>query len=353
MSMHMKRTLGGHGWLLAFAGVTSVSGTMAQDFAAIRKATEDSVVFVHSTRKNKDGTGISENSYGTGFVISRDGHIVTASHVILRPDDRTIVENKAAVRSRHAQFYKLELVKRDDDVDVALLMLPDVGVRWRPVKRGNSKSVPKDALLYTLGFPGSSDLSPATGILSNKFGPRGIWQTTLPINPGNSGGPVFDINGKLIAIASGGNDALQQVTYAIPEAYAEGLIQLAYAHAAVSTEIKWAINVTPDLSAKAAVAKFTFYGAVDHDASTVAAEVFCLPSGYSVDKARYAVAAQAGLGALEPIISKDRNKDNCVRVSAFIQGAGVSKIGPIVVDHNGRGWLGVDMVLEGKKAGRN
>lgn len=206
-------------WLIGIFSPLLIVPTFTQDYETIRKQSEGSVVHIHSRRRKKDGTGSDENSYGTGFIVTKSGHVLTNSHVVLKPDDQTIVETTAAIRTKQGQRYKLESVKRDDDVDLMLLVLPDVSIDWKPLTFGNSEIASNDAPLYVLGFPGDSDLSSATGILSNKSGPNGTWQTTLPINRGNSGGPVFDKNGKVIAIAKAGHDMSQLVTYVIPVNY--------------------------------------------------------------------------------------------------------------------------------------
>lgn len=338
--------------LIAFSlllQVTSIYSHVGycQDYTSIRGANEPSVVFIHSKRTRKDGTGIPENNYGTGFLISKDGHVLTASHVVLKDDDQTIVDTSGSIRSRHGQRYKLEPIKRDEDLDIALLMFPDVGIDWKPVTFGNSRSVPKDAHLYALGFPGNFELSPATGILSNKFGPKGTWQTTLPINRGHSGGPVFDIAGKVVAIASAGSDEFQQITFVIPESYAIGLRQLAL-------NIGWNMfdfaSQSPSTPRTETISrKFVFYQAVDHEGQMSEKEFFCLPRGYEVTSIKPKVTTQNGPGTKLTGVSIDPVKTNCVAVSAFIKGAGVARIGPIIVDHKGRGWLGAELDVNGQR----
>ena len=410
----------------------------AQDYSAIRRANEDSVVFIHSTRARKDGTGSVEHYYGSGFIISESGFVTTANHVVPREDENTVVETKGTVRSRHGTAYKLEPVKRDVEIDVMLLVFPDVGVKWKPVARGNSKTVPTDAPLVALGFPGTSDLSSAPGILSNKVGPKGLWQTTMPINRGNSGGPVFDLTGKLVAIASAGNDTMQGVTFAIPESYAMGLIQIAsnpYSHlieaaiaaptwtepayvpawtvpaylstrtvpgntsvflpawsAATDSSTYTAATYTVDYDNQSAASTYTkasyvlqqrqtgsdwldlnyayrrapilsrekdtvlgkavFYKSVDHDADTEIAEKLCLPSEYRVFSIVHGIRSLAGSETALRSISPDDKNDSCVIIKAVITGSGVEKIGPVTVEQKGRGWLGVDVRVEGLKKNR-
>ena len=262
--------------LLTEAG--AIAQVNATDFAAIRTRNQDSVVFVHSTQTRKDGTGVPNESYGTGFIISTQGnaaYVLTASHVVQKKSADTIVITEGSIRSRFNQMYPMEFIKRDEELDTALLILPETGVAWKPVTFGDSGLIPNDAPLYALGFPGQRDLTPANGILSNRFGPHGTWQTTLQINRGQSGGPVFDLTGKVVAISDAGDDEYQAITYVIPAAYAAGLRQLA---------ANLAPNVLKELptAVPSVESTFTFYKAVDHEEQQDAQEEFCLPDGYTV-----------------------------------------------------------------------
>lgn len=321
----------------------------AEDYSAIRKANEDSIVYIHSKKIRKDGQGVPENSYGTGFIIEDTGHLMTSSHVILEEDEDHVVETSGRVRSRYSNPFRLELVKRDN-VDVAIAMFPDVGQKWQPVRFGNSKNVPKDAPLYTLGFPLNSDLASATGILSSKFGPKGQWQTTLPIDRGNSGGPIFDLTGKVVAIASGGNDVARAITYAIPEFYVTGL-RLVSAKAD-PTMVFTKIVEPSDPNANSISKKFTFYRAVDHEGEESSTEEFCLPDGYKVSSVREHVTTINGSGTRLISVAPSQNTSNCVTLKAFIKGSGVVRFGPIIVDHKGRGWLGAEIDVEGRQTSR-
>jgi S1-C subfamily serine protease len=109
-------------------------------------------------------------------------------------------------------------VKRDHEIDIAWLSLPATST-WIALLTGESGGVALGSPLYTLGFPLNSDLAGAPGILSNVQGPKGRWQTTLPIEHGDSGGPVLNLEGKVVAVASGGVDGTRAITYATPVDY--------------------------------------------------------------------------------------------------------------------------------------
>jgi hypothetical protein len=72
--------------------------------------------------------------------------------------------------------------------------------------------------LYTLGFPGTSDFTPAQGLLGDRIAPRGRWQTTLLIGPGSSGSPVFDTQGRAVALAVEGIRPDPPAAYVVPTA---------------------------------------------------------------------------------------------------------------------------------------
>lgn len=336
-------------WPLALWAAGALAQVNVTAFQEIRQKNQDSVVFIHSTRSKKDGTGIPDQSYGTGFIISRQGsaaYVLTASHVVQKDDTETVVSTEGSIRSRHNPKYPMELVKRDEDLDIALLLLPESGIAWQPVTFGDSAKVPDDAPLYALGFPGSSDLSPAPGILSNRFGPHGQWQTTLPINRGHSGGPVFDLTGKVVAIADAGSDEYQAITFVIPAAYVVGLRQLAAAM--LSSTLVSAPGPSAVSPAPAIVQTFAFYKAVDHQQQQEEAQEYCLPEGYIVSDAQDRVTTQNGPGTRVLSFETEPTKRNCALLRTFIEGAGVDRIGPIIVNYRGRGWLGADVTLQGK-----
>lgn len=217
-------------WFLPLILAIASTSVSAQDYSGIRASHQNTVVYIHSERVNKDGTGAREDSSGTGFVVTEYGHMISANHVVLEESRDTIVRTWGWIGSRNsANKYPVEVVKRERDLDLVLLALQlPADLRLQVAQIGSSGAMRLDAPLYALGFPGKADLSPATGILSNRSGPKGRWQTTLGINRGNSGGPVFDPQTKkVVAIAWAGDDTAQQVTYAIPESYASGLLRIA------------------------------------------------------------------------------------------------------------------------------
>jgi hypothetical protein len=171
-----------------------------------------------------------ERNAGSGILIG-DRLIVTNNHLVPDADNFRTLQISVRLGSRTTSTLLLiAAIQRDPDRDLAVLKLA------QPVAMPNSPSCPVPLLdrenivpigssLYVLGYPVDQDLSITDGIVSNKSGPSGRWQTSTPINPGNSGGPAFGESGILVGFAvSGivkwkhGDDviAVQGVNFVIP-----------------------------------------------------------------------------------------------------------------------------------------
>jgi serine protease Do len=155
-------------------------------------------------------------SLGSGFIVSKEGHILTNYHVVQGTDDILVELNDG----RQA---KATVVGSDQQVDVAVLKvnLPNLA----PLPLADSDRVKVGQIVFAIGNPFGLRESVSQGIISARDR-RGIsdssvefFQTDTAINPGNSGGPLVDIKGEVVGInsviysESGGN---QGVGFAIP-----------------------------------------------------------------------------------------------------------------------------------------
>ena len=311
--------------LFATLGVLIVTGESlpAQDWSAVRQKVEDSLVFIETTRQREDGTN-REVLGGTAFIFSNRGFAITAAHVVPRKRDGEVVEYKAAMKSRHAHKFAVQVVMRIEDLDLALIQFPSIGAAWKPVEFGQSSKVPADARLYVLGFPGSSDLASAEGLLSNHFGSEGKWQTTLPLDYGHSGGPVFDIGGKVVGVAAGGFDHAKARTFVVPGDYT-----------LMIRSIVTAMSVgTPN------TARVAFAFTVDSAERKELAYSACLEPGKTITSVTPRVSSRSGdgTGFITEFI-RVPGRPNCFESKAFVAGKGVDRVGPIIVNQKGRGWL--------------
>ncbi len=194
----------------------------------IYKSLSAGVVMVQSTFANAGanlfGQTQSGQVLGTGFVVDKNGYILTNAHVVQdqgqNASNLTIVFNKGGSKT---QEVKGTLVGVDSGSDVAVIKVSPSGVDLHPLPLGNSDSVPVGEPVVAIGNPLGYDFSITAGIVSATGRtldapnglkiPNGI-QTDAAINPGNSGGPLIDPTGKVIGIneqiatQSGGNEGL-------------------------------------------------------------------------------------------------------------------------------------------------
>ena len=152
---------------------------------------------------------------GSGFVISRDGLVVTNYHV---------VEGATAVKVHlNDRDYTAQVKGTDPSTDIALLKI-DAGRDLRYVELGDSDAVRPGDWVMVVGNPLNLDKTVTTGVISAKGRSLGISdasfenfiQTDAAINFGNSGGPLLDLQGRVIGIATAINWGAENIGFAVP-----------------------------------------------------------------------------------------------------------------------------------------
>ncbi len=138
-----------------------------------------------------------QHALGTGFVISRDGYIVTNNHVVDGADE-------IVVKMKDGKEYPAKVIGTDKKLDVALLKVKAKGLQT--VKLGNSDTLRVGDWVVAIGNPFGLEQTVTAGIVSAKgrvigAGPYDHFiQTDAAINPGNSGGPLFNLKGEVVGI---------------------------------------------------------------------------------------------------------------------------------------------------------
>ena len=186
----------------------SSSGLSAKQVYELAK---DSVVYISSdiTAASSSADPFSEQqgqsgqATGSGFVVSKDGYIVTNAHVV----------NGAAsvtVKVGDGKAQPAEVVGKDESTDLALLKVSGAS-DLKPLQFGDSSKLQVGDPTFAIGNPFGLDRTLTTGVVSaldrqitapNGFSIDGVVQTDAPINPGNSGGPLLDAHGKVIGVNS-------------------------------------------------------------------------------------------------------------------------------------------------------
>jgi serine protease Do len=165
--------------------------------------------------QGEDGDEFRSDAGGSGFVISRDGLVVTNYHVI---QGATSVKVHLGDRD-----YVAEVKGTDEATDIALLKI-DAGRELRYVDLGDSDKVRVGDWVMVVGSPLNLDKTVTTGVISAKGRSIGISdtsfenfiQTDAAINFGNSGGPLINMQGEVVGIATAINWGAENIGFAVP-----------------------------------------------------------------------------------------------------------------------------------------
>ena len=210
--MATKRTLTAACVLL---GVLTVCAR-AQNIDTVRLFKQDSPAVVLIIAQ-KSGTPIGE---GSGVIISKDGTILSALHVVQDGDS-------AVVKLKSGDVYdKVSVVAFDARRDLVLLKIP--GFELPAVPLGNSNDIREGDPVAMISNPKGLEGSIAQGIISavRDIGDMGfkVIQITAPASPGSSGGAILNANGELIGILSFKVVGGENLNFGIPMNYARGML---------------------------------------------------------------------------------------------------------------------------------
>ncbi|TAN61825.1 trypsin-like serine protease [bacterium] len=167
--------------------------------------------------KTKDKNG-NEIGLGSGFVVSKDGIIVTNSHVIG-------AAHRCEVKVGEKVFPDTFLINNFPDIDMAVLKINAEGLY--PLAIGDSDELASGQFIVALGNPLGLEQSVSSGIISAIRSGRDmkLIQLTAPISPGSSGGPVLNEYGEVVGIATVASFFMaQNVNFAVPINYLKKII---------------------------------------------------------------------------------------------------------------------------------
>ena len=156
---------------------------------------------------------------GSGFIISKDGTIVTNLHVI---KDLT----SAGVRLASGELFdSISVLATDERRDLAIVHI--AGFDLPALALGNSNSVSVGEPVVILGSPRGLGGTVTAGILSSVRDSGdgfNVLQTDAAVNPGNSGGPLVNNRGQAIGVVSFKLRSSEGLNFAIPINYVSGLL---------------------------------------------------------------------------------------------------------------------------------
>ena len=167
---------------------------------------------------------------GTGFIITKNGYVMTCYHVIA--DSNTI---KIKVGN---DIYSAKVVRKDPNNDLALLKIRG---SFPTLAFSSKRSAKMGQEVFTIGFPNpvlqGISAKFTNGTVNSLTGFRDdvrLYQVSVPVQPGNSGGPLLDNSGNIIGVIVAMIDAKtafnitgslpQNVNYAVKSTYAQAII---------------------------------------------------------------------------------------------------------------------------------
>jgi serine protease Do len=315
-------------------------------FAPVAKAADGSVVTIYTVGEDDSrGTGIlgrrargrTAKGLGTGWIVQKDGVIVTNNHVIEGADE-------ILVQLSDERRFPGKVAGRDPRTDVAVVKLE--GVTDLPsLKLGDSDGLEVGDWVVAIGNPFGLSHTVSAGIVSAKgrgrddvpLDPSGYYsfiQTDASINPGNSGGPLLNLNGEVVgmntAIRGGG---AQGIGFAIPINMVKALLPplLRDGHvtrSALGIRITDTRELTPEdkaklkisaehLNEKGAVVEFVEPNGPADKAKLESGDIITGFDGKSVDRGSLLqwMASTAGVGKTVPVRAVRQGKPFEVNVT--------------------------------------
>src|SRR3989338_6695911 len=141
----------------------------------------------------------TNNSVGSGMILSVDGFILTNAHVISGV-------SSVQIKLFNSKTFSGVVVGRDENIDLALLKINTDNVS--AIELGNSDDVQQGDEVFALGYPFGleGDVSFKEGTISRRIsdGDATYLETSAEIHPGNSGGPLVNKYGEVVGVNSAG-----------------------------------------------------------------------------------------------------------------------------------------------------
>lgn len=184
------------------ATAPSVVSVATTRFVATRTGTDRAFRFFFDDPGQSDSQGrprrLPVESMGSGVIVTKDGYILTNTHVVEGVDEIKVVLSDGETE------YEARVVGKDDLTDVAVLKID--AEELPAITIGDPATLEVGDLVLAIGNPFAVGQTVTSGIVSAK-GRNGFYlryedfiQTDAPVNPGNSGGALVDAQGRLVGI---------------------------------------------------------------------------------------------------------------------------------------------------------
>src|SRR5438093_9225476 len=196
-------------WLTALLLVAlpawAMPGAEAQTPGEVFRKVAPSVVVIRAKGRDISASGQSRFAEtGSGVLISPDGKVMTAAHVVHAMDE-------ISVEFLGGETVKAHVVASEPAADLSLLQLARVPAGAKASPLANSDPIQVGDPVIIVGAPYGLSYSLSNGLIRARVKPNTVYktmplaeffQTTATINTGNSGGPMFDMKGEVVGIVS-------------------------------------------------------------------------------------------------------------------------------------------------------
>jgi serine protease Do len=197
---------------LSFAPIAHRADPSVVTVSTVETDEEPSPFFGHVRTRETKGLG-------TGFIVDKDGIILTNNHVVEGADQITVTLSDE-------RTFPAKVVGTDPLTDTAVIRIAASG--FVPIPLGDSDTIEVGDWVVAIGNPFGLAHTVSAGILSAKgrtlAGERGLdpsgyynfLQTDASINPGNSGGPLLNLKGEVVGMNTAIDEKGQNIGFAIP-----------------------------------------------------------------------------------------------------------------------------------------
>ena len=209
MTMKTTQRVGFASLVVAAAVMGAMAGTStpaeAQTVREVFQKVSPSVVVIRG--RGRDVTASGETRFsetGSGVLVSADGQVMTASHVVHSLDEIT-------VEFLGGETVTAKVIASEPSADLSLLKLDRVPPGSRLATMADSNTVHVGDQIVIVGAPYGLSHSLSVGYISARWAPNTVYrtmplaeffQTDAVINTGNSGGPMFNMTGEVIGVVS-------------------------------------------------------------------------------------------------------------------------------------------------------
>jgi serine protease Do len=190
-------------------GAPALAASAAPSLSQSFKRVDSAVVVIRTSERvlagqRSNAHEVRAPGLGSGVLISADGKVLTAAHVVQTAD-------AVAVEFPGDVLIKATIVAADPAADVALLQVERVPEGVQPAKLGDSDKAEIGDEIFIVGAPLGMSHTLTVGHLSARRRPNAtfgsmetteVFQTDAAINQGNSGGPMFNLAGEVIGVVS-------------------------------------------------------------------------------------------------------------------------------------------------------